>query len=308
MRRVAAAFAVLAIAGSLVLAVHAQSSVLIRGRVVTADTGDPLPHARVVIYNDATPLPAIFSDGQGQFSSAPLPQGRYRLTANKPGYAPTSVARLSPDGVDVRMPRSAAIAGRVFDRFGEPAANIQMQLFVQGPDRTKLGALHKRTTTDDLGEYRFGGLAEGTYVVSAAGLQPDARGGFDRVPVYYPGVAAIGDAQNIDLHPGDEKLGVDFSGLGNQANDVTVSNQIIGPGAIVFLGPNGQSMRPTTVNGTGVIRGRVTRADGLPVVHATVSTQVRQTLQGQQINGGGRHRPMTTAVMSSPICRRASTA
>src|SRR6266853_2994047 len=224
MRRVVAAFAVLAALGTLAL-LHAQSPVVIHGRVLSAESGDPLVHVRIVIYNDATPLPPIFSDGQGHFSSAPLPQGRYRLNATKARYATTSVARLSnnpSDSIDVRMPTSAAISGRVIDRFGEPAANIQMQLFVQGPDRTKLGALSKRTTTDDLGEYRFGGLPEGAYVVSAASLQADGGGGFNRVPMYYPGVAAIGDAQNVDLRPGDEKLGVDFAGFGTQPTELSV--------------------------------------------------------------------------------------
>jgi hypothetical protein len=281
----AAAFAAVAAGGAFALLVHAQSPVLIHGRVVRADTGDPLPHARIVIYNDATPLPAIFSDGQGAFSSAPLPQGRYRLTASKAGYAPTSVARLSPDGVDVRMPRSGAIAGQVFDRFGEPAAGVPIRLLMRAADRTKAGPVVKTTSTDDLGEYRFGGLAEGTYVVSAATRQLGSAAGPAVSEQYYPGVAVVADAQDIEVHPGDERLGVDFSGLGTQANDVTISNQIVVQGNVVLVGPNGRSITPTTVNGTGVIRGRVTRADGLPVVRATVSTQVPQTLLGQQING-----------------------
>src|SRR5690242_13636693 len=125
MRRVLAAFAA---ACTFALPVHSQSSVLIHGRVVAAETGDPLGHARVVVFNDATPLPPIFADEQGRFSTAPLPAGRYRLTATKAGYAVTSVARLNDaaggDAV-VRMPRSSAIAGRVLDRFGEPAAGVQ---------------------------------------------------------------------------------------------------------------------------------------------------------------------------------------
>ena len=281
MRRVAAAFAVLAALGTLAL-LHAQSPVVIHGRVLSAESGDPLVHVRIVIYNDATPLAPIFSDGQGHFSSAPLPQGRYRLNATKARYATTSVARLSnnpSDSIDVRMPTSAAISGRVIDRFGEPAANIQMQLFVQGPDRTKLGALSKRTTTDDLGEYRFGGLPEGAYVVSAASLQADGGGGFNRVPMYYPGVAAIGDAQNVDLRPGDEKLGVDFAGFGTQPTELSVG------GPIRVVGPNGQLITAAQIgSGTGVIRGRVTRADGLPVVRATVSTQVTQTTSTFSVN------------------------
>jgi protocatechuate 3,4-dioxygenase beta subunit len=130
----------------------------------------------------------------------------------------------------------------------------------------------KRTTTDDLGEYRFGGLAEGTYVVSAATLQPDARGGFNRVPVYYPGAAAVGDAQNIDLQPGDEKLDVDFNGINTQPIEAGFG------GPVRFVAPNGQVMTASQFAGTGVIRGRVTRGDGLPIGHATVSTQVSQIL------------------------------
>ena len=43
------------LAGTVALAGHAQSqSAVIRGRVVSAETADALPHARVVIYNDAT--------------------------------------------------------------------------------------------------------------------------------------------------------------------------------------------------------------------------------------------------------------
>jgi len=32
-----------------------------------------------VIYNDATPLPPIFTDAEGRFASRPLVAGRYRL-------------------------------------------------------------------------------------------------------------------------------------------------------------------------------------------------------------------------------------
>src|SRR5215467_12494951 len=107
MRRVLAAFVV---ACTLTLPVHSQSSILIHGRVVAGDTGDPLVHARVVVFQDATPLPPIFTDAQGRFASAPLPPGRYRLTATKAGYAVTSVPRLggtAADDVTVRMPRAS---------------------------------------------------------------------------------------------------------------------------------------------------------------------------------------------------------
>src|SRR5262249_1238027 len=262
---------------------HSQSSILIHGRVVSAETGDPLVHARVVIFSDAAPLPPIFADEQGRFASAPLPSGRYRLTATKAGYAATSVARLnglSADDVLVRMPRSSAIAGRVLDRFGEPAAGVPIRLFSRVPDRTKLGLQMKTASTDDLGEYRFGGLPEGTYVVNARGAESI------RSELYYPGVVAVAEAEDITLRPGDEKLGVDFAGIDTTPADVVVSAGVVS-GRTVTIGPNLVTLAPNApapVTGTGIIRGRVTRADGLPIARATVSTQVQQTLQGRTTN------------------------
>jgi hypothetical protein len=287
MRRFAAAFALLS---ALTLSVRAQpSTILIHGRVLSGDTGDALPHARIVIYNDATPLPAIFSDGQGRFAAAPLPPGRYRLAVTKAGYALTSAERVgdraTSDGVDVRMPRSSAVAGHVVDRFGDPSAAVLIQLFMRAPDRSKVGALVKNASTDDLGEYRFGGLPEGTYVVGTMTQQQDRTGQFNRTVTYYPGVTSIADAEDVVLRPGDERSGVDFTGIGTQANEITVGAQIVPqPGNLVLVGPNG-FISPTSVLGTGVIRGRVTRADGLPVVRATVSTQAPQTIGRNQING-----------------------
>jgi hypothetical protein len=289
-RVIAAALAVAAVVGGLSQSGLAQA-VLIGGRVVSAETGEPLVHARVVVFNDATPLPAIFSDGQGRFSSGPLPPGRYRLTATKAGFAATSVARLGDahdEGVVVRMPRSSAIGGRIIDRFGEPAAGVQIQLAVPGLDRTKFGVMVKSTRTDDLGEYRFGGLAEGAYIVgsvNALTVQPDGNGRFlEGTSVYYPGVTTLADAQRIVLRPGDETLGIDFSGdLGPTVNSAPAL-----PGNVT-LTANGQPIRPVPVVGTGAIRGRVTRADGFPVAHASVSTQVVMTAAtlGRQISISG---------------------
>jgi hypothetical protein len=296
--RVAAAFAAVAVVSAFAPGLRAQSTVVIHGRVVSADTGNPLVHARVVIFHDATPLPPIFSDTQGQFSSGPLPSGRYRLTVTKAGYALTSANRLeltAADGVDVRMPRSGAVAGRVLDAFGDPAAGVQVQLLTRAPDRTKPGVVIKTVNTDDLGEYRFGGLAEGTFVVSATTRQIAATAQTARLTEtvqYYPGVAAIADAQDIGLSPGDEKLGVDFAGLVTQANEFTVSSQTL-TGGFVITGPNGQTIASSPsapanstaqAASTAVIRGRITGTGGLPLAHATVTAQVRVDL------GAGRFR------------------
>jgi hypothetical protein len=205
-----------------ILVGHAQSpNIVIRGRVAAADTGDPLPRARVVIYNDARPLPPIFTDAEGRFATRLTP-GRYWLSVTKAGYALTTFDPLdlsAPDGNDIHMAHGAAISGRVVDRFGEPAAGVIMSLL--GPpsaDRTKAGAIVKRVTTNDLGEYHFGRLAEGTYYVTAATRQlynTAQLNRFNESILYYPGRVAKTEAQGIAVRPGDDTNGIDFLGIGS---------------------------------------------------------------------------------------------
>lgn len=287
MKRLAATFALLC---AVTAPPHAQSpDLIIRGRVVSSETGDPLPHARVAIYNDAAPLPPLFTDAEGRFASRPLEAGRYRLAVTKAGFALTSVARpdtAPAEGVAVRMPRSSAIAGRVVDGFGEPAVGVRMQLLTRAPDRTRLGAALKVATTDDLGDYRFGGLAEGTYVVSSLTQRIDpTTARVVQAAVYYPGVTGIPEAQDITLRAGDEKSGVDFSGVGSQANEFTVTSQIVTQPNVVLVGPAAAPTTPAPVHGGSVVRGRITRQDGLPLPHATVTTQAPQSFLGRTLNG-----------------------
>lgn len=276
--------------------------------MVSAETGDPLAHARVIIYNDAAPLPAIFTDGQGQFASSALPQGRYRLTAKKTGFALTAVSPInltSTEPLVVRMPRAAAITGRVVDRFGEPAAGVTVALFGQRPRPIPVPQLIpgvgpanpanvtqavraigqimnsslKRVVTDDLGEYRFGNLAEGTYFVATMTQNLDPRGPGMMAPTYYPGVDAPGDAVGVTLRPGDERPGIDFAGIGSQNNAFTNAAELIVNTPLV-LGAGNNPLSPQPNKGAATIRGRVTRTDGLPIARATVSTRVTGRVQG----------------------------
>jgi len=289
----------LVFAGALAAAGHAQTQSpvtgsIIRGRVVSADSGDALPHARIIIYNDASPLPPIFSDGSGQFASRPLPAGgRYRLSVRKAGFSLTSVSPINvnaPDPLVVRMPRAAAIAGRVVDGFGEPSAGTIVSLYAApAVGQPRLGAVINRVGTDDLGEYRFGGLAEGTYLVSVRTMLPPPgptngpTNSFDLTGIYFPGVTALAQADRIALRPGDERTGVDFSGISSQPDQYTVNSQlVVQNNALATLRPDGTivTLQPRPVSGNGVIRGTVTRTDGLALVHAAVSTRVTATMPG----------------------------
>jgi protocatechuate 3,4-dioxygenase beta subunit len=262
---------------------HAQT-VLIAGRVVADETGTPLPHARIVIYNDATPLPALLTDAEGRFSSTLPATGRYRLAATKAGYALTNVTRLTADGpagIEVRMPRSASISGRVFDTYGEAIARIAVAL--ESADPRNAQAPLKVVTTDDLGEYRIGGLAAGSYLVTVTQLAIDPSWNVNRVRMFFPGVAAAGDATPLVLAAGDQKSGVDFSGVTTETSLGDLGVQLIQQPNVRITG--GIQLTPPDVpQGTATIRGRVTRPDGVAVARARVITNAPRPMGGGRIN------------------------
>ena len=278
MSRIVSAIAFASLAA---LAGHAQSpgAVTIPGRVLAAETGDPIPHARVVLFNDAALLSRDFTDRDGRFVFASLPTGRYHLSVTKAGYAATAVPRpgeASADGVEVRMPRSSAISGRVADPFGEPLAEIAVTVSTRGPGRNGNGPGNleqvKITRTNDLGEYRLGGLSEGSFLVAMLVAPP---GSVAQVPTYYPGVANLNDAQPIVLRAGDEKAGIDFVGAPIPPPGPTTVIVAEGPGLAARVQTRGGASPPaanSTAIGTGAISGRVTRADGLPLPRAVVTT------------------------------------
>ena len=97
----------------------------IRGRVLAADNDAPLRSARVQITSAVGTVPAVFTDADGRFVFPSIAAGQYRLSATKPGYLATTfgarrfedsgtqvaVVDRAIDGVELRLPKSAAISG-----------------------------------------------------------------------------------------------------------------------------------------------------------------------------------------------------
>jgi protocatechuate 3,4-dioxygenase beta subunit len=280
-----------ALAGALVLLGLAAASsgaqaqtLTIAGRVVADDTGTPLPHARVIIYNDATPLPSVFSDAEGRFSSSVPSNGRYRLAATKAGFVLTNVARLNtagPAGVEVRMPRSASISGRVFDMYGEPV--IRTAVTLEPIEQRNARAPLKVVVTDDFGEYRLGGLAPGSYLVAVTQLAVEPSGNLSRVRMFYPGAATPADATPVVLAAGDQKAGIDFSGVTTDSSFGDLGVQLAQqPNIRIGIAP--PQPPQDTPQGTATIRGRVTRPDGLAVARARVLTNTVRAMGGGRTN------------------------
>ena len=204
----------------------------IAGRVVAADSGKPLPYARVRLYSYTLPVNRLsLTDAEGRFELAGLEAGEYRLNAGAERYLTMDLGGRPDVGMssstqpvilkdgeqfvkaDFKLPRGGAIEGTLVDEFGDSAPGLAVQLArlqyaggrrrlmpVGGPGQTRL--------TDDKGRFRVHGLAPGTYYVSAlsgAFATQAETGGF--APTYYPGTpdvsaakpVTVGVGQNLEL-------------------------------------------------------------------------------------------------------------
>jgi protocatechuate 3,4-dioxygenase beta subunit len=151
----------------------------LRGRVVAADSGQPLRKAQVRAMANVAPgntqLPEnrlVTTDASGRYEFTGLPAGRYNVTATKGSYVSLQYGQLRPfepgkpveilDGqtierIDFALPRGSIITGRVLDEFGEPISDVQVAAmrYQYTPAGRRLMPTGRQTTTNDIGEYRL---------------------------------------------------------------------------------------------------------------------------------------------------------
>jgi hypothetical protein len=207
------------------------------GRVVSADSGQPLRRATVSAMSTRPPEqprrgafftpPRPFSartDDEGRFVIRDVPAGDYTLTARRSGYVDQGYGQVTQNGPGRRVTvadgaavgplqfalvRGGVITGRVVDESGEPAERVQVRVVraqrIGGQQRYVGGS---GDTTDDLGHYRVFGLPPGEYLVVA---EPGDRGGFfrgsqgvqnvdvDTVPTYGPGTVNPAEAVKVQV-------------------------------------------------------------------------------------------------------------
>lgn len=183
-----------------------QSSTSLEGIVVKMGTSEAIARARVVMSNvdgGSGSTYAFTTDGAGRFGFRNIPPGRYRIFASRDGYVRaeygqrnfsrtgatvTLVAGQEMKDVTLSMTATGAIAGRVYDRYGEPVVNANVQAFKYSyVDGRRILTVVQNARTNDLGEYRFYWMQPGQYAVSA--VPPD-------------GVRLEGNTVVIDAGPG----------------------------------------------------------------------------------------------------------
>ena len=166
--------------------------------------------------------------------------GHYRLFVERPGYQEVNKRHRRMEGrtltlmagqelkdLVIHLQAAAVVAGRVTDEDGDPMADAQVavmrQTFEAGRSRWEQAGAER---TNDLGEYRIGGLAVGSYFVSVVpppdflsviqaantatsdmgknGTAPPDKVATAYQTTYYPGTRDRAQAEPIQLHAGDD--------------------------------------------------------------------------------------------------------
>jgi hypothetical protein len=199
---------------------------VIRGRVVRADTGEPL--RRVVVRIDEWsakdqrgPI-STMTDAQGRYELTELPAGSYHIKATRGGFVELAYGQRRPfergrpvevaDGavvqnIDFALPSGGVVTGRVSDELGDTVTQVYVALarrrYVDGERRL---VTVQGSSTDDRGEFRIFGVPPGEYVAIAS-FERLSIASKDReryVPTYYPGTPVATEAQRITVAAGQE--------------------------------------------------------------------------------------------------------
>ena len=207
----------------------------IRGRIFGTN-GRPLIRAQVqlTLAESGRSLGFASTDEEGRYEFTRLGAGDYRLSAGKVGYlvmeygqrrafergTPLTIADGAVlEKIDVTLPQSGVIAGRLLDENGDPVEGAMVQLFqVRFTDgRRQLVPVNGVAvrTSNDLGRYRLFGIPPGEYIVCAATNLTVSRNVTDGVPgyapSYAPGTPNAAEARTITVDLSQEVGDVDIT-------------------------------------------------------------------------------------------------
>jgi hypothetical protein len=196
----------------------------VSGRVLSAQTNQPIRGAQVVLINGRDELVSTYTTPDGRFVLEESPVGNWRVSALKSGYADlmerVAVPAAQPlTGLELRINRYAVITGRVVDSDNRPVVGARVMALTPSSEdgetvwRNASGRGPGGGQTDDRGEYRVWGLSPGPYVVGAYPNAEVSSAGilrFESSGAFYPNVRTLADADRISVDWGQVRERLDL--------------------------------------------------------------------------------------------------
>ena len=178
---------------------------IISGRVIDADTGDPIADANIYAsLIDGRGNAWTNTDSGGRYTLPGVPSGAVDIRVQAHGYIEEHL-RLRVEGAerltgaDIELGTGASISGRVVDaETGVPISRVHVRV------ETNNGDCCNGSDTDFDGRYEIAGLAPGTYFVKAEG----GRGGY--MGVFYGGALDWDGATPVTVTRTSPATGIDF--------------------------------------------------------------------------------------------------
>jgi 5-hydroxyisourate hydrolase-like protein (transthyretin family) len=162
---------------------YQPQSYKVAGTVVNTVTGEPVSGATVKLMpqHENTALGMAKTDEEGRFALAGVSAGKYQLQAARRGYpaalfdqhenfssAVVTGPEQNTEHLLFHLAPAAVLHGVVTADGGEPVEGARVEIFrkpgVENPEGKVY--LKGRTTTDDVGEYEFGNLEAGEYLLA----------------------------------------------------------------------------------------------------------------------------------------------
>jgi protocatechuate 3,4-dioxygenase beta subunit len=187
-----------------------QDKASITGIILKMGAGDPVSKVTVTLspFNGGRSQSyTATTTAQGQFSFQNLDPGPYRLSATRSGFVRMEYGARSPNrpglpitlspgqrmaDVVIQIMPAGTISGRVFDRDGEPLANVNVEaLKYSYQEGQKVMNVVQNTRTNDLGEYRLFWLQPGQYFISATPPAGQRGALTNPAPVAGPGIGGV---------------------------------------------------------------------------------------------------------------------
>jgi len=186
---------------------------------------------RAINGDDPSAVLQARTDESGKYRLTGVPAGRHHISAFSPQFIMVSNVYVDTqkttfnlvdddniENVDLELNRGGVITGRVTDSNNRPLVEERvelMQLDRNDKPHRFIWYPSPLVMTDDRGIYRFYGLPDGRYLISA-GVSPTERMAETESEIYYlhqtfhPGVTDQSEAKVVEVGEGLEITGIDI--------------------------------------------------------------------------------------------------